>query len=171
MIGIEKCIIFTDGATSNNGSKHATGGIGVFFWDDDLGDISESFCNKPVTNNKCEITACIKAVERVIESGKEYDRILICTDSKYMKDCLEKWICGWKKNGWKTAKGKPVKNRELLTKLDGYCQKYPIKFQHVRAHQKEPRNKDSMEHFFWYGNMRADKLACLGKTKRPICLS
>ena len=63
------------------------------------------------TNNQMEMTAAIKALEYFGNSSDIY----LTTDSNYVKDGVEKWIAGWKRNGWKTASKKPVKNKDLWT--------------------------------------------------------
>ncbi len=76
------------------------------------------------TNNRAEILAAITAIEQAIlydASGVD-----IYTDSKFMINCIEKWISNWKKNGWKLALGKPVKNKDVLTKLDDLCTKISV---------------------------------------------
>jgi ribonuclease HI len=82
-----------------------------------------------------------------LEALKRPSAILIVTDSKYVLDGLTKWIKGWKKRGWKTADGKPVKNQDLWLRLDAATQTHRVKWEWVRGH-------DGHE-----GNERADALA------------
>ena len=72
------------------------------------------------------------------------------TDSKYVMDGISKWIFGWKKNGWKTADKKPVKNGELWQQLDAANQRHKVKWHWVKGHAGHPENE------------RADELARLG---------
>ena len=53
----------------------------------------------------------------------------------------------------------PIKNKELVIELYNLYNKYPIRFKHVKSHQRKPLNENSEEYFEWYGNMMADKLA------------
>ena len=97
------------------------------------------------TNNKAEITACIVAVAaaRKFSVGK----LILITDSKFVINCITQWISKWKRSGWVTATGLPVKNKELLIHLDILCCGFPVEWRHVRGHAGN------------LGNEFADKLA------------
>ena len=95
------------------------------------------------TNNQMELTAAIEALNAL----KRPCDIELHTDSSYVKDGLTKWIHGWKKNGWRTADKKPVKNVELWQALDAATQRHTINWHWVKGH-----NGDEM-------NERADQLA------------
>ena len=158
--------VYTDGSCKKNRrvkdtTKQPKGGIGIF-WDDDCPfNTSESFKIYPVTNQRTELYACIKAIDIYCENFSINNELTIYTDSLYVINCMTDWIKRWKHNNWKTATGKNVKNQDLIIKLDEIivdCDS-KIRFKHVRAHQTEPMNEDSDEYKHWYGNMMADKLA------------
>ena len=101
------------------------------------------------TNNRMELTAVIEGLRAL----KRHSRVEIRTDSQYVKNGMEDWIHGWKKNGWKTAAKKPVKNEELWRELDRLCAEHEIVWKWVKGHAGEP------------GNERADELANRGIPK------
>ena len=168
-------IIYTDGSCKKNKrvkdiSKQPKGGIGVFIDDDNSFNISESFSIYPVTNIRTELYACIKACEIFIKhfhhkkktkktEAEGEDTLIIYTDSQFTINAITKWCRNWKKNNWKKSNGDNVLNVDLISCLDKYYCSYPICFQHVKSHQKEPLDKESNEYRHWYGNMMADKLA------------
>ena len=87
------------------------------------------------TNNVMELTAAIKALEKV-----GHREVIIYTDSCYVKNGITKWILNWKKNGWKTASGDPVKNQELWMQLD-VANGSHVKWRWVKAHNGDPQNE------------------------------
>ena len=95
------------------------------------------------TNNRMELTAAIRALEAL----KRPCRVTLSTDSRYVMDGLTKWIHGWRKNGWKTADKKPVKNAELWQELLDAAAPHRIEWKWVKGHAGHPDNE------------RADKLA------------
>jgi ribonuclease HI len=97
----------------------------------------------PTTNNRMELMAAIKALEAL----KKPCRVTLSTDSKYVMDGLTKWIHGWRKNAWKTADRKPVKNADLWQLLVAASTPHQIDWQWVKGHNGHPDNE------------RADKLA------------
>ena len=163
--------VFTDGSTFNNGKYNAVGGIGIFFNNNDKRNLSEPFLLKPITNNRCEIFAVIKAIENYASSLPPPSKtkttpkrqLTIYCDSMYTIDLITKWIHRWKQNGWKTSTGKDVKNKDLIVWLDSLItvnkHNFQISFEHSKAHRREPKDKSSYSHFLWYGNMMADKFA------------
>lgn len=163
--------VFVDGSTFSNVRKNpfSKGGIGIFFGDGDKRNVSEPFYLKPVTNNRCELYACIKAIENYAASvnlEKHKHSLNIYCDSTYVINSVTKWINKWKYNGWKTSKGTDVENKELIVWIDKllqtYCSTISIRFIHVRAHKKRPSDKRSEQYFFWYGNHMADRFAVNG---------
>lgn len=163
--------VFVDGSTFNNVRKNpfSKGGIGIFFGDGDKRNVSEPFYLKPVTNNRCELYACIKAIEAYaasIDLEKRKYALNIYCDSTYVINSVTKWINKWKYNGWKTSKGTDVENKELIVWIDKllqtYCSSISIRFIHVRAHKRAPSDKRSEQYFYWYGNHMADKFAVGG---------
>lgn len=63
------------------------------------------------------------------------------TDSSYVKDGISKWLPNWKKNGWRTAAKKPVKNADLWQRLDSACQNHKVNWQWVKGHAGHPENE------------------------------
>lgn len=159
--------VFTDGSTINNGKRVeiVRGGVGVFFGKNDGRNISKKVIAKKVTNNVCELMACILAIETVINTHESMNfiEIMIYSDSEYIINSIVKWADGWEKNDYcKRVKGKliPVKNQIYIKKLHEYYKKYNIKFQHVRAHKSAPdASKQPEKYKLWYGNYMADQLA------------
>ena len=98
------------------------------------------------TNNRMELTAIIQGLAAL----KRPCAVVIYTDSQYVKNGMEKWIHGWKRNGWKTAAKQPVKNAELWQRLDELAAQHQIEWQWVRGHTGHPENE------------RADELANRG---------
>ena len=93
------------------------------------------------TNNIMEMTAIIKALEQCIWMEKK--EVCIITDSNYVKQGITSWIHNWKKNGWKTANGGDVKNKELRVKLDNAREKITmIEWKWVKAHNGNPKNEE-----------------------------
>ncbi len=90
------------------------------------------------TNNQMELIATIKALKK-IPKGSE---VQIFTDSKYVKSGITDWIHNWKKNGWKTANKKPVKNKEIWTELDLLSNEFQIKWIWVKAHSTDKLNNE-----------------------------
>jgi ribonuclease HI len=98
------------------------------------------------TNNRMELTAAASALA-ALKSPCEVD---LYTDSKYVMDGISKWIFGWKKNGWKTADKKPVKNGDLWQLLDEARLRHKVEWHWVKGHAGHPENE------------RADELARKG---------
>jgi len=155
-------IIFTDGSTLNNQNKGSRkGGVGVFFGDNDIRNISlpleESEDNK-VTNQVTELLACVKGIETLVTGQKIKNKIIIYTDSMYIVNMMKSWADKWEKNDWKKSDGNEVLNLNLVKKLYYYSKNLNIEFIHVRSHTKEPPRNDP-KYKIWYGNMQADRLA------------
>ena len=147
--------IFTDGSTLNNQcAEKRVGGIGVYFGEDDIRNISKPLI-KNATNQRAELKACIAAL-KICDTT---DDINIYTDSKYVIGCMTEWIDNWIKNDWKKSDGKEIKNLKLIKKLYSLInnRENNVNFLHVKAHTKKPTDKDKL--FLWTGNMMADKLA------------
>jgi len=98
------------------------------------------------TNNRMELMAVIRALEAL----KKPCRVRVHTDSQYVQLGISRWIHGWKKNGWRTAEKKPVKNAELWQELDRVAASHDIEWLWVKGHAGHD------------GNERADELANLG---------
>ena len=89
------------------------------------------------TNNRMELMAAISALEALNRPSE----ITIVTDSVYVKDGVTKWIIGWKRNGWKTAAKKPVKNEDLWKRLDTVREKHQVVWEWVKGHAGHPENE------------------------------
>ncbi len=125
--------IYTDGACSGNPGP---GGWGVIILENNEVKDMLSGSEKNTTNNKMELLAPIKAIEKF----KKKSQISIITDSTYVKDGITVWIKKWEKNGWKTASKKPVKNVELWKKLKNLSSKHSIKWIWVKGHAQNKYN-------------------------------
>lgn len=134
--------IWTDGACSGNPGPGGWGALLV------AGTRrKELYGGAPdTTNNRMELQAAIEALNAL----KKPSKVTLHTDSTYVKDGLTKWIHGWKKNGWKTAAKKPVKNKDLWQALDEACARHEIKWVWVKGHAGDE------------GNEKADELARRG---------
>lgn len=131
---------YTDGACAGNPGP---GGWGVLIVNGD--DETECCGGDPATtNNRMELTAAIEALSAT--SGA----IRLYTDSQYVKNGITVWIKGWKKNGWKTADKKPVKNKDLWLALDAAIADRAVEWRWVKGHNGHAENE------------RADALARAG---------
>lgn len=125
--------IYTDGSCLGNPGP---GGWGFVATDGkNTVERSGNECNS--TNNKMELTAVIRA----LTAAKKHVEVEIHTDSQYVKNGMEVWIKNWKKNGWKTATKKPVKNQELWQELDKLAEKIKINWHWVKAHNGTELNE------------------------------
>ena len=138
---------FTDGACSGNPGP---GGWGALLQAREGGVVSRerelSGGERLTTNNRMELMAAIAALEAL----ERPSAITIVTDSAYVKGGLTGWIHGWKRNGWRTADKKPVKNEDLWRRLDAAAQAHQVTWEWVKGHAGHPENE------------RADELARAG---------
>ena len=104
----------TDGACSGNPGPGGWGGLIIF---DDNTEIEIGGSEKNTTNNRMELTAAIKTLEK-LKDFQLKENFKLRTDSKYVIEGYTKWIINWKKNGWKTSSGKSVQNLDLWQKID-----------------------------------------------------
>jgi ribonuclease HI len=133
---------FTDGACSGNPGPGGWGAI--LRW---RGQERELHGGEPATtNNRMELMAAIMALETL----KRPMTVDLYTDSQYVRQGITEWLRKWKKNGWKTADKKPVKNAELWTRLDDAASRHQVNWHWVKGHAGHPENE------------RADELARLG---------
>ena len=131
--------IHTDGACSGNPGPGGWGAILEY-----NGHEKElSGAEAETTNNRMELMAAIAALEAL----KRASEVRLVTDSVYVRDGVTKWIHGWKRNGWKTANKKPVKNEDLWKRLDAIASKHRVTWEWVKGHAGHPENE------------RADQLA------------
>ena len=134
--------IFTDGACSGNPGP---GGWGALMrWNGKERELSGGEAH--TTNNRMELKAAIMALEAL----KRRSRVRLHTDSTYVKDGITIWIQKWKRNGWRTADRKPVKNVDMWLRLDTAHAHHDIEWKWVRGHSGHPENE------------RADALARAG---------
>ena len=125
--------IYTDGACSGNPGP---GGWGAVIFDNDNNQTNISGNEKNTTNNRMEILAAIMALKKI----KSNSQITIYTDSIYVKNGITEWMFNWKKNDWKTASKKPVKNKDLWIKLDKLCEKNKVSWKWVKGHATNKYN-------------------------------
>ncbi len=138
---------YTDGACSGNPGPGGWGALLIAREGDTILKERElSGGAEETTNNRMELMAAISALE-TLERPSE---VTIVTDSVYVKDGLTKWIRNWKRNGWKTAAKKPVKNEELWKRLDEATIRHTVTWEWVKGHAGHPENE------------RADELARMG---------
>ena len=140
--GKKKVVIFTDGACSGNPGPGGWGAILTY------GGHRKEICGgeAETTNNRMELLAAISA----LESLKRHSVVQLYTDSNYVKQGITEWIHGWKRNGWRTADKKPVKNLDLWQRLEEAKHKHEVHWRWVKGHAGHPENE------------RADELARLG---------
>lgn len=132
-------VIHTDGACSGNPGPGGWGAI--LHWKGHEKELSGA--EPETTNNRMELMAAIAALEAL----KRRSKVRLVTDSTYVRDGVTKWIHGWKRNGWKTAAKKPVKNDDLWKRLDAIASKHDVSWEWVKGHAGHPENE------------RADQLA------------
>jgi ribonuclease HI len=135
-------IVHTDGACSGNPGPGGWGAILKF------GDVEKELSGGEAntTNNRMELLAAISALEAL----KRPAQVDIYTDSQYLRGGITGWIFGWKKNGWKTADRKPVKNVDLWQRLDAALGEHKVAWHWVKGHAGHDENE------------RADELARKG---------
>ncbi len=147
---------YTDGACSGNPGP---GGWGVLLQAKESDRVvreRELKGGEPeTTNNRMELLAAISALEGLSQPSE----ITVVTDSAYVKNGVTQWIHGWKRNGWRTAGKKPVKNAELWQRLDTAQARHKVRWEWIKGHAGHPENE------------RADELARAGmkpfKPKKP----
>jgi ribonuclease HI len=130
-------VIYTDGACSGNPGPGGWGAILI------SGEHRKELSGGEAvtTNNRMELLAAISALEAL----KGPSHVDLHTDSKYVQDGIAKWIHGWKKNGWKTADKKPVKNVELWQRLDAARQRHEVEWHWVKGHAGHDENERADE--------------------------
>jgi ribonuclease HI len=135
---------YTDGACSGNPGP---GGWGVVLLARDgervLKERELSGGEALTTNNRMELTAAIAALEAL----ERPSRLTLVTDSAYLRDGVTRWIHAWKRNGWRTAARKPVKNEDLWLRLEAAAARHEVSWDWIKGHAGHPQNE------------RADRLA------------
>jgi ribonuclease HI len=147
----KKVEIDTDGACSGNPGPGGWGAI--LIWNGHRKELKGG--EALTTNNRMELMAAISALE-ALKKGVTAD---LYTDSEYVRNGISSWIHGWKRNGWRTAAKKPVKNAELWQRLEQALGEHKVTWHWVKGHAGHPENE------------RADELAREGmaefKLKSP----
>jgi len=130
-MSINKVIVYCDGACSGNQYSTNKGGWGaVILYDDRHKEIYGGELN--TTNQRMEITACIKALESI---GPSHSYIDVYSDSAYLVNCInKKWYVNWQRNGWKNYKKQPVENKDLWEKLLSLLAQKSVTFIKVSGH-------------------------------------
>ena len=140
-------VAYTDGACSGNPGP---GGWGVLLQalrgEDVVKERELMGGEAQTTNNRMELMAAITALETLVRPSD----LTIVTDSAYVRNGVTSWIHGWKKNGWRTADRKPVKNADLWQRLDAAQARHRVTWEWIKGHAGHP------------GNERADALARAG---------
>lgn len=138
--------IYTDGACKGNPGPGGWGALLLYQGSNGVME-KEIYGGEPeTTNNRMELMAVIEALKLL----KKPCRVDLHMDSVYVKHGMEEWMDNWKRNGWRTAQKKPVKNQELWQQLDEQRQRHHITGHWVKGHAGDP------------GNERADMLANKG---------
>jgi ribonuclease HI len=138
--------LYTDGACRGNPGPGGWGAL-IRYGDHE----KELYGGEPeTTNNRMELMAVIAG----LESLKRACRVRVTTDSQYVKNGITQWIHNWKRNGWKTAARKPVKNVDLWQRLDAAIAAHEVEWAWVKGHSGHPENE------------RADALANRGIDER-----
>ena len=128
-----RVVLYTDGACRGNPGP---GGWGVYL---QYGDHDKSLYgfDAQTTNNRMELEAVIQGLQALTRSCA----VEVYTDSKYVMQGITEWLDGWKKNGWKTAAKKPVKNQDLWQQLDQQVAQHQVSWHWVKGHAGIPGNE------------------------------
>ncbi len=131
---MKRVTIYSDGACEGNPGP---GGYGAVIEED--GAIREvKGGERHTTNNRTELRAVIEALQSI---GDEPVEVRVVTDSQYVQKGMSSWIHAWRRKGWKTSSGAPVKNRELWEELDTLAKKHRVRWEWVRGHAGHPENE------------------------------
>ena len=129
--------IWTDGACSGNPGPGGWGAVLLY----GESEKTLSGAEPDTTNNRMELTAAIEALDALKRSCK----VVLHTDSQYVKGGITSWIFGWKRNGWKTADKKPVKNVDLWQRLDTAIARHEVEWRWVKGHAGNAMNERADE--------------------------
>jgi ribonuclease HI len=126
-------VIYTDGACSGNPGPGGWGAILIY------GDTERDLSGGELatTNNRMEMTAAIEALAAL----KKPCRVELHTDSQYLRQGITQWLPNWKRRGWRTAAGEPVKNEDLWRRLDEARARHDVTWKWVRGHAGHPLNE------------------------------
>jgi len=143
-----EALVWTDGAC--RGNPGPGGWAAIVLLPGGAAPVELSGGHPDTTNNRMEYTAALEGL-RSLPAGS---RVCIVTDSRLMLDSMTKWIGGWKRKGWKTAGGDPVKNQDLVRALDAETGRHAeVRWHWVRGHET------GAAHAHKALNDRADRLA------------
>ena len=139
-------IIYTDGACRGNPGPGGWGAVLTY------GDHRKELYGgeSMTTNNRMELTAALESLKALTRPS----RVSVYTDSKYVKNGIQKWMQNWKTKNWRTAQGGAVKNQDLWKALDELVGRHEVDWHWVKGHSGDP------------GNERADRLAKRGIGRR-----
>jgi ribonuclease HI len=129
----EEAEIYTDGACRGNPGRGGWGAVLRYKGHEKTLYGAEQL----TTNNRMELMAAIRALERL----KRPCRVRLTTDSQYVQKGITEWMVNWKRNGWKTAAKKPVKNADLWQRLDTAISGHQIQWEWVKGHSGHPENE------------------------------
>ncbi|WP_113743635.1 ribonuclease HI [Anaerobiospirillum thomasii] len=130
---MKEVYLFTDGSCLNNPGP---GGYGAILrYKGHEKELSQGY--ELTTNNRMELMAVIAGLSALRESC----RVIVTTDSQYVKQGITTWIAGWKKNNWKTSSKTPVKNKDLWQQLDELVQKHELSWCWVKGHNGHAENE------------------------------
>jgi ribonuclease HI len=134
---LSEVTIYTDGACSGNPGPGGWGAILI------SGEHRKELNGgeAETTNNRMELTAAIEALNAL----KRPCMVALYTDSVYVRDGITKWIHGWRRNGWRTADKKPVKNAELWQALEQALKRHKVDWHWVKGHAGHPENERADE--------------------------
>ncbi len=125
--------LFTDGACKGNPGPGGWGALLRYGSNE-----KELWGGEPLTtNNRMELLAAIEGLRALTRPC----HVVLTTDSQYVKQGINDWLSGWKRNGWKTSAKQPVKNQDLWQQLDEECQRHQIEWRWVRGHTGHPDNE------------------------------
>lgn len=129
---MKKVELITDGACSGNPGPGGWAAILRFGQ-----HTKELVGGEPeTTNNRMELRAAVEGLRALLEPCE----VEITTDSEYMRNGITKWIVGWKRKGWKTASGDPVKNQDLWMELDAQNARHKTVWKWTKGHADHPDN-------------------------------
>ena len=125
--------LYTDGACEGNPGP---GGFAAII-DDGSASREVTGAESRTTNNRMELRAVIEGLRALAEPAI----VRVVTDSQYVAKGMQSWIHAWRRKGWKTASGAPVKNRDLWEDLDREVQRHKVRWEWVRGHAGHPENE------------------------------
>ncbi|WP_461515992.1 ribonuclease HI [Porticoccus sp.] len=130
---MKEVVIFTDGACRGNPGPGGWGALLRYGGNERRLHGGESM----TTNNRMELTAAIESLAALTQPCK----VILTTDSEYVRQGITSWLQNWKKRGWKTAAKKPVKNVDLWQKLEEQVARHDVEWRWVKGHSGHPENE------------------------------